>query len=307
MFSHRPSTYPRSWREMSLEFKSMFAYHIGMMVMFMVGGLLSVPLEVGVALTLAAMCVFLSLRHRRQVGWRWPGVSAKDVLLALVVIVGGVIFLTAATPMFFPLEPYALPWYLAGIGIVSFNVLTMLQVITYAESDFIAPVTQPVAAASEATPGPAVPRWHALVRTACVIFFVVAWLDFMAFFYVSGQVFQHGSATPTATQTKPMRDHGTVVYVTPDEKARVDLLEQGQVSIPVAIGLALFAHVVLGVKIISNLPTRAELRQRAEHTAYAGSALEGPVKVCANCGLRNIPERHRCKRCGADLGETADS
>src|SRR4051794_8416284 len=152
MFSHRPGTYPRSWREMSLEFKSMVAYHIGMMIMLMAGGLLTVPLEVGVALTLAAMCVFLSLRHRRQVAWRWPGVSTKEILLAAAVVVGGVIFLTAATPMFSPLEPQMLPWYLAGVGIVSFNVLTMLRVITYAESDFVAPATQPLAAATEATP-----------------------------------------------------------------------------------------------------------------------------------------------------------
>ena len=63
----------------------MFAYHIGMMIMFMAGGLLTVPLEVGVALALAAMCVLLSLRHRQQVGWRWPGVSAKEILLAAAV------------------------------------------------------------------------------------------------------------------------------------------------------------------------------------------------------------------------------
>jgi hypothetical protein len=73
-----------------------------------------------------------------------------------------------------------------------------------------------------------------------------------------------------------------------------------------AIGLALFAHFVLGVKIISNLPTRAELRQRRDDAAYAGSTLEGPVKLCASCGLRNILERRRCKRCGAELGEIAD-
>jgi hypothetical protein len=304
MFSHHSSTYPRSWREMSLEFKSMFAYHIGMMVMFMAGGVLTIPLEVGVALTLAAMCVLLSLRHRRQVGWRWPGVSTKEILLALIVIVGGVIFLTAATSMFSPLEPQMLPWYLAGVGIVTFNVLTMLRVITYAESDFVAPAAQAVTAATEATPGPAVPRWHALVRIACTVLFVVAWLDFMAFFYLSGQAFQHGSRTPTVTQTEPMQDHGTVVYVTRDEKVRVDLLEQGQVAIPIAIGLALFAHVVLGVKIISNLPTRTEMRQRVDNAASSGPMLEGPVKLCANCGLQNIPERQRCKRCGADLGET---
>jgi hypothetical protein len=139
---------------------------------------------------------------------------------------------------------------------------------------------------------------------ACTVLFVVAWLDFMAFFYVSGQAFQHGSRTPTTTQTEPMQEHGTIVYVTPDEKTQVELLEQGQVGIPVAIGLALFAHFVLGVKIISNLPTRTEMRLRADDIRYPGSALEGPVNVCANCGLRNIPERHRCKRCGADLGET---
>ncbi len=117
-------------------------------------------------------------------------------------------------------------------------------------------------------------------------------------------MFQHGSPTPTATQTAPVKDHGTVVYVTPEEKTQVALLEQGQVGIPIAIGLALFAHFVLGVKVISNLPTRAEMRQRADDAASTGPVLEGPVKLCANCGLRNIPERHRCKRCGADLGET---
>jgi hypothetical protein len=216
-------------------------------------------------------------------------------------------FLFAATPMFSPFEPHALPWYLGGVGIVSFNVLSMLRVITYAERDFVAPPIQDVAVVSEARPGPAVPRWHALVRLVCTVLFVVAWLDFMAFFYVSGQAFQHGSRTPTATQTEPMQDHGTVVYVTRDEKVRVDLLEQGQVGIPIAIGLALFAHFVLGVKIISNLPTRAELRARRDDAAYPSPLLEGPVKLCANCGLRNIPERHRCKRCGANLGETTDS
>jgi hypothetical protein len=129
----------------------------------------------------------------------------------------------------------------------------------------------------------------------------------MVSFYVSGQAFRHGSRTPTATQTEPMRDHGTVVYVTREEKARVDLLERGQIGIPIAIGLMLFTHFVLGVKIISNVPTLAELRERNDNTGFTGSALEGPVKVCASCGLRNIPERQRCKRCGAGLGEIVDS
>jgi len=57
----------------------------------------------------------------------------------------------------------------------------------------------------------------------------------------------------------------------------------------------------------SNVPTFAELRRRSDDPAGALSALEGPVKVCASCGLRNIPERQRCKHCGAALGEIVDT
>lgn len=32
-------------------------------------------------------------------------------------------------------------------------------------------------------------------------------------------------------------------------------------------------------------------------------SLKGKARVCNNCGLRNIPERSNCKRCGAALGE----
>ena len=33
------------------------------------------------------------------------------------------------------------------------------------------------------------------------------------------------------------------------------------------------------------------------------STLTGTVRVCQTCGLRNIPERQTCKRCGSHLGE----
>jgi len=302
VFSHRPSISPRSWREMSLEYKMMVIYHMVMMAMFIAGGALTVALEVGIALALGTAGVLLSLRHRRQVRWRWPGVSTKDILLALGAIGAGIIFLVAATPMFPPLQPHALPWYLAGAGIVLFNLLTVLRLMTFAETDFVMPPPQESAAESEGSPIAVTPRWHALIRIVCTVVFVAAWLDFAAFFYLSGQLLQHGSPTLTGTQTAPLRDHGTIVYVTPEDKAWLDLLELGQAGIPIAIGLALFAQFVLGVKIIANVPTLAELRQRTSDSAYASASLEGPVKVCATCGLRNIPERQHCKRCGADLG-----
>lgn len=199
MFSWRPSMYPRSWREMSLEYKSMIVYHIGMLIMFMTGDVLTVPFEAGVALALTAIGVLLSLRHRRQVGWRWPGVTITD-----------------------------------------------------AECDFVAAATHEGKALSDVQPSSNIPRWHALVRIVCVVAFVVAWLDMAAFFYVSGRAFQQGSRAPTVTQTEPMRNHGTIVYVTPDVKAQVDLLALGQIGIPIAMGLAAFAHFVLGVKMIAK-------------------------------------------------------
>ena len=38
--------------------------------------------------------------------------------------------------------------------------------------------------------------------------------------------------------------------------------------------------------------------------AYSTSPVTGTVRVCPSCGLRNIPERTRCKRCQEALGET---
>jgi len=45
MFDPPTQRYPKKWKEMSLDFKLMFAYHGSMMVLFLAGRILSVLQE----------------------------------------------------------------------------------------------------------------------------------------------------------------------------------------------------------------------------------------------------------------------
>jgi hypothetical protein len=293
MSSFAPGGSPRSWRAMSLEYKCQFAYHSVMMLMFVAGGSLSITFEAAIASLLVVIGIILSLRHRQQVGWRWPGVHPSNIGWALIAIVGGVIFLGASTALFPPLQPHILPWYLAGAGIITFNVLQALRLVAFTEADFI--ILPSVGRTPDPDSAPHTadkPWWHTLLRLACYVIFMAAWLNFAAQTYFFGQAFQHGSPVPTAIQTERLQNHGQIVYVTSAEKGWLDLLEIGLVGIPLAIALSAFSHFVLGVNIWS----------RTNNTAYPELTIEGPVRICPSCNLRNIPERKSCKRCGTQLG-----
>jgi hypothetical protein len=56
-------------------------------------------------------------------------------------------------------------------------------------------------------------------------------------------------------------------------------------------------HPLFGVAIVLS----TLLRWLGEIPPYGGP-LTGSVRICAACGLRNIPERQTCKRCQTPLG-----
>lgn len=243
----------RSRREISLDAKLMFAYHICMMVLFLVGRQLSVRVEAwlaAIALTIAAL---ISLFHRQRAGWKWPGVSVVNVLAALAALALGGVFLLSATPLFPPNSPAALPWYLAGAGIILFSVLSSLKVVVPSKEEFLKCCTtsgtekslQPAASEqpSEAT-------WKRIARVVFSVFFLAVWLEGVAFFYYFGVTYRDGSPQPTATQTAELSNHGRVVYVTPSQQHYIQLLQLGMmIGIPTGIVTAFFLHFVLGVRM----------------------------------------------------------
>jgi hypothetical protein len=115
----------QKWKDMSVDFRLMFVYHGSMMLMFLVGQAgLSVRMELQLTGLLAVVLIAISIKHRRQTNWRWPGVKASNVIYAVGSLALVAFFLFAGTPLFPPLIGAALPWYLAGLGIGTFGVLS---------------------------------------------------------------------------------------------------------------------------------------------------------------------------------------
>ena len=248
--------YPRTWREMSYDFKLMFLYHGSMMLLFVTGQALSLAAELTIAAALLVAGTLLGIRHRRATPWVWPGVSVSRLLGAAATVFLGGLFLFAATPLFPPTNPGSLPWYLAGFGIILFATLNTLRLVAFAEADYFTP---PVVRRSVELP------WKKVVRLVYGIFFLVVWLDGVASFYYFGTTFRDGSAVPTPAQTEPLWNHGKVVYVTPPQKRLVDTLQTGMaVGIPSALLLGAILHFIVGIKLIPNTPTLEEWRHRRE-------------------------------------------
>lgn len=189
--------YPKRWTDMSLELKLMFVYHGCMMLLFIIGGAFSLRQELALTGMLLAVLIAISMRHRRSANWRWQGITAKNVVsvAANAVLMG--VLLYAATPLFPPSNPRFLPWYLAGFGIGTFNVLQALRFVHPSEAAFLADCHERNGQIEQATQiEPGDPQWHRIVRASFSIVFLIVWLEFAVFFYYSGKAFRDGSSVP---------------------------------------------------------------------------------------------------------------
>jgi hypothetical protein len=266
MFDPPTQRYPKKWKEMSLDFKLMFVYHGSMMVLFIAGQNLSVSQEILLTSFLVVVLVAISLRHRRLTNWRWPPVRPSNVFWALFGAVAIAFFLFSATPLFPPSDHRILPWYLAGLGIGVFGILTSLRVVDASEADFLShcriidqygreferPSELPQPKESE-------PNWKKMIRGIYTVVFLLLWTVGVASFFFFGTAFRSGSPIPTATQAEPLTDHGKTVYVTRAEKQRINYFQLASgVGIPIILVSAVVLHFLVGVKLFPNAPTLSE-------------------------------------------------
>jgi hypothetical protein len=260
--------YPTKWNEYSLDFRFMFVYHGSMMVLFVTGGILSLKEELIAAALLLVILASLSIRHRNEANWRWPGARTKDVLAAIGVVVVAAIFDLAAVPLFPPSNPRFLPWHLAGLGIAAFGALVNLKVIQFSKADFLKeceavgiPVPPKPVVDIIATPIDSL--WKRVARGVYATSFFLVWLDFVASFYYFGVSFRDGSPRPTPTRTEPLSDHGQVVFIPHSQKALLDLLQGiAAIGIPSVIGAGLILHFFIGVRLFPNMPTFQEWKKQ---------------------------------------------
>lgn len=264
--------YPKKWKEMSLDMKLMFGYHISMMAMMMAGGSLSVRQELTIVGAIASLIVLVSRYNRQKKHWRWPGIRLVDVLYAVGGVCAVSFFLYSAGPLFPPNNGHIVPWYLAGFGIGLFGVLQSLKVVYPSEAEFasncviidqygreLQPVQEPFPAQ------PSEPNWKRFTKATYTVVFMLLWVCGVASFYLFGTAFKNGSPEPTATQTEPLEDHGKTVYVTPTEKQRVHVLQLvAWVGVPVVLISGAILHFVVGVKLFPNTPTLSEYLNRGK-------------------------------------------
>jgi hypothetical protein len=267
--------YPKNWKEMSLDMRLMFGYHISMMVMMVAGGSLTVRQELTIAATIAALILLVSRYHRQKKHWRWPGIKPVNVLYAL----GGTcfisIFLYSATPLAPPNNGHIVPWYLAGLGIGLFGILQSLKVAYASEAEFASDCMIIDQYGRELEPAHAPPsaplsepNWKRVTKVTYTTVFMLAWVGGVASFYFFGTAFKNGSPEPTATQTEPLEDHGKTVYVTPADKRRVHALQLvSWVGVPVVLISGAILHFLAGVKLFPNTPTLSEYLNRGTNRA----------------------------------------
>lgn len=266
------SRYPKTWKEMSLDMRLLFGYHVSMMVMMATGGDLTIQQELAIAAVIITIIVLLSRHHREKKHWRWPGVKPLNVLYAL----GGAFliafFLYSATPLAPPNDSHMGPWYLAGLGIGVFGILQSLKIVYPTAAEFasncmiVDQYGRELEPPREPTPAePQEPNWKRVTKIVYMVVFIIVWICGVGSFYVFGTAFKNGSPEPTATQTEPLEDHGKTVYVTPAEKHRVhDLQLVSWVGFPTMALTGLVLHFLVGVKLFANTPTLGEYLSRGK-------------------------------------------
>ena len=150
-------------KNMSFDFKLMFVYHIAMMILFGARPIDNAYDQILFAVVLGVILIAASAIHKAKHNWSWPGLSAKSI--------PGTIFSLLFLYVFFAFTAYAMnadipvpeiqlsnlptlakeawplimqamsipaftPWYLAGIGIVVFNIFSSLNLANQKKSEF---------------------------------------------------------------------------------------------------------------------------------------------------------------------------
>jgi hypothetical protein len=272
LFDPPSLNYPTRWKDFSLDNKLGFVYFGCMTVLFANGDALSVKQELLATMILVAILLSLSVRYRRRMNWRWPGVQTKGVLTALGILAVAGIFDFAATPLFSPSDPSFLPWHLVGLGGAVFGALCALRIVQLSKSDFLREC-EAVGAAdfhaqSTAETIPVVPTdpfWKRATRAVYGIVFLLVWLAGVASFYYFGVAFRDGSSRATPTQTEPLNNHGQIVYVQHSQKVLIDFLQKIMfIGFPSVFVSGLILHFLLRVRLFPNTPTLQEWRKQRQ-------------------------------------------
>ena len=249
--------HPRRWADYSFDYKLSFVWMGGLFALLILSDSKIVaqldPVIVPAIVFMAgAILLGLSLDNRRRQGWRWPPLDSASILkatgIALVMAIFFFVFLQGVGSASLPL-----PMALFAISIGMLNVLTALKLIQPSQKEFeVYCGTQQIVAELEK---PLDPHWKRVIRGIYSAAFLAVWLEGLGFFYFHQQAIQSGSAHPTSTHTAIISEHGSLIYVTEEQKRLDNLLSTiMMIGIPAAIVGGFLLHFVAGVALFGNIP-----------------------------------------------------
>jgi hypothetical protein len=249
------------WRDASLDFKLLFVWAGAMFALivatdFRASTGVSFQTEILAIAAFALSLISISLWYRTKMGWHWPGMTRVDVAITALCIAGMAIFyFVFFQPVKF-IDQKTLPEILFVGGIVVYNLLGTTNWLQHTNAQFLACCRVATITEEESTPTtPIDPVWKRIIRGAFYIWFIVVWLEAMSFFYVHEHFLSTSTLVPTSTHTEQITEHGGTTYVTASEKSVDDLLKGGMaIGIPSVFALGFFFHLVLRIRIFSNLP-----------------------------------------------------
>lgn len=128
--------FPKSWQEVSFDLKLLFAQIGGSIVLMLLGQLLPLGVVIGLTGLLFVVLIGLSVRHRRKLGWHWPGVGSCEVLGAALATGIGLLGIGAASQWISPFDPATFSWFAGSFVMVLFGTLASLKVVFATEREF---------------------------------------------------------------------------------------------------------------------------------------------------------------------------
>jgi hypothetical protein len=270
LFDPPSLNYPTGWKDFSLDYKLIYVFDICMVVLCVYGDALSVKQELLGTISLVAILISLSIRYRRRMNWRWPGVQANGVLNALVTLLLACAYEYTAIAFAPPSSPRILPVHLLGLGLFALVFLRALKIVQPSKSDFLSECEAPGAADYRANlPAKTIPvvpedlSWKGAVRAVYGIVYQLIWLDAAAFLYFLGVALRNGSSKSTSTQTDLLFISGK--YVQHGQKVLIDsLLAVYLIGLPSVIVIGFFLHFFLGVRLFPNMTTMKEWRKQRQ-------------------------------------------
>tara|TARA_R110002072_G_scaffold36261_41_gene106897 strand:- start:6215 stop:6994 length:780 start_codon:yes stop_codon:yes gene_type:complete len=244
---------------MSWDMKAFYAYFLLTFGLFAGGGILQPTLPAALRSGAAAavvqgvalvVLVVLSVKHRRERGWRWPGVRTKNVLgaLAAVVVIGAfvapVIAIGAPGP--------ATAWVGGVFGMGLFAILGALHLVQAHRDDFDRCCTGERLAPEDLEPTAAkLPAWKRVIYIVFQLWFLSTFFSFLGAMYLHLTHMKKGSPEPTAEQTVELTNHGETVYIDPTTSAWIEgLLDYAKVCIPATFVVVLILQFVLRIPVM---------------------------------------------------------